>query len=418
MKRTLSILLVIAMMLCLVACGGKQPAAQGDAPTQGAAAPTQAAGPAEAPAKELKKVTIGVALYTDVGPAPNSVKAFLAAVGPKLNADFKYVVLSQSDEAASLTKIQELISAGVDGIICTQDTSMPTVLEECRNAGVYLAGYLCDYDKSFTTDYDTVFKHPNFLGTVADGQCSDEVVTGKDYFDTLIEYNKNHPDAPVLNVSMCTFPTFAFPQHQAYVKQFVECVDEYNKTAADGAKITVQPLDPDVDILMFKPMDTTYFQKHAGIDAIISFCAGRFAYGAMVTANVANDLKLFAAGYEEGDCDNFGTKGTGTYQQEIVCASESVVYPLVLLINKLNGLSFPDQPEVSERRSASRLIINSDEDMEAFKNSLYLTYNAENALFTPDDVYNMTAANPNATYAALVEALAHMTIDDVAANAK
>lgn len=33
-------------------------------------------------------------------------------------------------------------------------------------AGVYLGGYLADYDTSFTQNYDRVFKSPNFVGTV------------------------------------------------------------------------------------------------------------------------------------------------------------------------------------------------------------------------------------------------------------
>ena len=85
----------------------------------------------------------------------------------------------------------------------------------------------------------------------------------------------------------------------------------------------------------------------------------------------------------------------------------------VLLINKINGASFADQPEVAERVNASQLIMNSDEDMEAFKKSLYLTGDVKDALFTAEGVLNMTALNPDATYTGLVDAINHMTIEDV-----
>lgn len=392
---------ILCVVLCLVMCASML-----------AACGSKESGKTEGP----KKAIIGVALYQDGGPAPTATKAYLEKVGEKLNLTFKYTVLTQTDENANLTKIQELIAAKVDGIICTMDMATEAILNECADAGVYLAGYLCDYDSSFTRNYDKVFKHPNFLGTVADGNCSDVVTTGEDYFNTLLEYNKANPDHPLLHLSMCTFPAFAFPQHQAYAAQFVACVEEYNKTAE--TPITVDPLDQETDILMFSPMDSTYFSKHPGIDAIMSFCAGKFVYGTIISAGKADSVKLFASGYEEGDNMNFGTTGTATFQQEIVCAAESVTYPLVLLFNKINGVSFSDQPAVAERISAARLIMNSDEDMKVFEKSIYLTGKYEDALFTADEVYNMTAMNPNATYKGLVEAMQKMSIDDVAAKQK
>ena len=55
-------------------------------------------------------------------------------------------------------------------------------------------------------------------------------------------------------------------------------------------------------------------------------------------------------------------------------------------------------------------IVNSDEDMELYVNSLYNTADAANAAYTPEDVLNMTAfGNPDATYAGLVEAVQTLT---------
>lgn len=414
-KNIVRIVAAVLCVLLLAACGApaannapaatNAPAANNDAPAATEATPV---------AVQPKKATIGVALYQDGGPAPTATKAYLAEVGKVLNLDFKYTVLTQTDEAANLTKIQELIAAGVDGIICTMDMGMPAILDECEAAGVYLGGYLSDYDASFTQNYDVVFKNPYFVGTVADGRCSDDVTTGKDFFDSLMEYNKANPEAPIQHVACCTFPVWAFPQHQAYVAQFVECVEEYNKTAENP--ITVDPFDMETDVLMFSPMDSTYFSKHPGIDAVVSMCAGKFVYGTIISAGLADSVKLLSSGYEDGDCDNFGTAGTATYQQEIICAVESINYPLVLLVNAINGVKFPDQPEVAERQSADRLILNSDEDMNAFKSSLYLTGNAADALFTADEVLALTALNPDATYAGLVDALWHMSIEDVIAK--
>lgn len=386
LKKVLALVLALTMILALAACGN---------------------GGKEGP----KAAKIGVALYSDSGNAVVATKAYLASLEEKLNVTFAYTVLSQNDEAVNITKVQELIAAGCDGIICTMDLSMDAILAECQAANVYLAGYLCDYDTSFRNNYDNVFKHPYFLGTVADGGCGNDVKRGYDFYDSLIEYNEAHADAPIRHVAMCTFPAFAFPYQQEYVKQFQEKIAEYNTANPDKA-IQVDDFNDETDILFFKPMDSTYFTKHEGIDAIMSFCSGTFVYPSMVAAGKQNSLKLFAAGYNDGDNTAFGSKGA--FQQEIVSAVEAINYPLILLLNKINGVEFSDQPSVAERRSVTTFIINSDEDMAIFEKSIYLTGKAENAMFTPDDVLNLTAfGNEKATYADLVATLDHMTIDDI-----
>lgn len=365
-----------------------------------------------APMASAKGATkIGVALYQDSGAAVTAVKSYLANLEDTLNVKFAYTVLSTNDEALNVTKIQELIGADCEGIICTMDGGMDAILAECRDAGVYLAGYLCDYDTSFRNNYSGVFENEFFLGTVADGGCGDELKRGYDFFDSLIEYNDRHPDAPIRHVACTTFPVFAFPYQQNFVAQFVEKVEEYNAANPDKA-IEVDPFDQETDILMFRPLDSSWFNKHPGIDAIISMCAGSFVYPTMVSAGVSGTMKLFAAGYNDGDDAVFGSKGA--YQQEIVCPVESITYPLVLLLNKINGAEYPDQPAVAERKSCSTLIINSDEDMAKFQNSIYLSFKPEDAFFTPEEVLALTAyANPDATYAGLCDILEHMTIEDI-----
>ena len=386
LKKALALVLALTMILALAACGG---------------------GGKDGP----KAAKIGVALYSDSGNAVVATKAYLASLEEKLNVTFAYTVLSQNDEALNITKIQELIAAGCDGIICTMDLSTEAILDECQAAGVYLAGYLCDYDTSFRNNYDKVFKHPNFLGTVADGECGDEQRRGYDFYDSLMEYNEAHADAPIRHVAMCTFPAFAFPYQQEYVKQFQEKIAEYNAANPDKA-IQVDDFNDETDILMFRPMDSTYFTKHAGIDAIISFCSGTFVYPSMVAAGKQNDLKLFASGYNDGDNTAFGSKGA--FQTEVVSGVEAITYPLVLLVNKINDAQYSDQPTVAERRSVKPIIINSDEDMAKFEKSVYLTGDAKDAFLTPDQVYNLTTfGNEKATYADLVAILDHMTIDDM-----
>ena len=358
---------------------------------------------------EPKKATIGVCFYQDTGKAVDATKAFLESLSDTLNVEFKYGTFTQTDEAANLTKVQELIASGVDGIIGTMDLGTQSILSECEAAGVYYGGYLCDFDTSYTNAYDDVFGNPNFVGTVTDGHNPDDVCVGTQFFDSLIEYNESHADAPLTHVSMAIFPSWAFPAQATAADQFVATVDEYNKTAE--TPITVDPLDEEVDVLNFAPLDSTYFSKHPDTQAIMSFAAGTsFVYPTMVSAGVDSDIKLFTTGYEGGEESNFGSAGNQTYQQVIVTGVETIVYPLVLLLNKINETEFVDLPEKAERFSTEQYIVNSDEDMELFVNSLYTTADVSAAAYTPEDVLNMTAfGNPDATYADLVSAVQCLT---------
>lgn len=397
-KKVMATVLAAAMVFSLAACGSGSGSSGGSG--------------GEAGESGGKACTIGVALYSDGNAQTDAIKAYLDEISGSLNTTFKYTLLTQTDEAANLTKIQELISSGVDGIICTMDLGSEAIIEECEAAGVYLGGFLCDYETSYTSSYEKIFQNEYFVGTVADGDCGDDVTSGQDYFDSLIEYNERNADNPITHVSMVMFPVWAFPLNAVKTEQFTDAVEEYNKTAEEP--ITIDPLNEETDVLQFTQMDTTYFSKHSGIQGIISFAAGYNTYSTMVTAGVDDEIKLFASGYDRGSEEYFGTKGAGTLQQIIVSAPEAINYPLVLLLNAINGVEFSDQPEDAERYAARNVILNSDEDMEIFKDSIWLTADGADAMFTGEEVLNMTAyANPEATYADLVESLQHMTIDDM-----
>lgn len=401
-KKLVAVLMTGSIALTMVACGGS-----GNSSSVAAGADTQQA------ATQGKATTIGVAYYKDSGLDLKALKAYLNSISGSLNTTFKYTVLSQTDEAANVTEIQKLISSGVDGIISTMDLGTSSIIEECEAAGIYLGGYLCDYDTSYSNAFDKVFKSEYFVGTSSDGQNPDEPTLGTTMFDSLMNYNEGHGDAPITHVSMTTFPAWAFPAQAAGAEQFVSAVEEYNKTA--DVQIEVDALDEESDVLKFSPLDSTYFLKHSETQAIMSFAAGTsFVYPVMVQAGVDKKIKLFTTGFSGGEDTNFGSVGTQTYQQTTVTAVESINYALVLLLNKINGTEFADQPEDAERISVSQLIINSDESMEKFKQSLYYSGDASKAMFTGEDVLNMTAyANPDATYANLKDSLAHMTIDNL-----
>lgn len=389
-----SLALAGALVLSLTACGGNTSEKSGNG--EGA---------------EFKDAKIAVALYADGTFFSDTVKTYIDYLADAMNTEVKYTVFSQTDEAANVATVQQLISSGVDGIIGTMDLGTEAILDECEAAGVYYAGYRCDFETSYTNANEAVFGNDIFLGTVADGPLTDDVTYGQVYFDSLLEYNEAHPDDPIEHVSMALFPSYAFPIQMLAAEQFTAAAEEYNATAE--TPITVDPLNEEVDVLQFSPLSSTYFSQHPDIDAIMSFAAGvTYIYPTMVSSGVDAEIKLFTSDYDVSMTDNFGSKGTQTFQQVVASPIEAITYPLVLMINRINDVEFSDMPEKAERIPSSLIVVNSDEDMDKMLTNLYSTGEAENAMLSAEDVVNLTAVvNPDATYADLVEAVQSMTID-------
>lgn len=367
----------------------------------------------EGASSEFKKTKIAVGLYEDTSEFSKGMQEYISYLGEAMNVEITYALFSQLDEAANIALVQQLISSGVKGIIGSTDIGTTSIIEECEAAGVYYATYLSDCDSSYRNAYDDVFGSDKFLGAVADGPCSDKTTLAEVYFDSLIGYNEANPDAQLTHVSLVVFPAFAFPNHTANAQKFIELVDNYNQTAE--TPILVDPLNEAVDVLMFAPLDSTYFSKHADIDAIISFAdGGTFVYPTMVSAGVDSSIKLFTAGFTKENTANFGTNGNQTFQQELGSPIEAIAYPLVLMVNAINGAAFSDMPEKAERIDSSLLIANSDETMEKMMKSLYATGDKNDAFLTAEDVVNLTAVtNPEATYAGLVETVQGLKLDMV-----
>ena len=365
-----------------------------------------AVGSANAFADDVKTVhhKIGIAHYTDAGKAVDAMRAFLDGISGPMNLEYVYATLSTYDEATNLTAIQNLIASGCEGILMSADMGTPAILEECESADVYLAGFLCDYNQSFWTANEEVFGNEYFLGTVCDG-CADIGFYAEDVAAKVIENGYKH-------VGVVIFPEYAYPNQAACSRVFREKIDEFNATAADADKIEVY----DDQVLNFAPLEATYFSNYPEMDCLFSIAAGAgFVYPVMVASNKTN-IPLYCSGFEgTEDCDNFGSSGNGCFKSVFCSTPEAIVYPLCLMVDKLNGTTYADLPEKAERVDCSVLEILSDEDMAKVKaGALYYSADFADAFLTGEDVVNLCASyNADATYANLVDVINHMSVADL-----
>ena len=216
-------------------------------------------------------------------PVPRSrLPGVSCGIADELNCEFTYVTLSQTDEAANKGHAQTLISQGCQGMILTMDSGTTSILEECKKAGVYVAGYLCDYEIS----YDTIKTNENFLGTVVDGSYTG-TAWGQHIAERVIAEGYK-------NIGMIKFPEFAYPHQVEMDAAFREAIANITKLPKPGNQITVQETTTNLN---FAPLDSSYFSQNPNLDAIYAMCAGiDFVYPTMVSAGKTN-IKLFTAGF-------------------------------------------------------------------------------------------------------------------------
>lgn len=349
------------------------------------------------------KIKIGIGLYQDQGPAVTATREFLKGISEELNCEFTYVTLSQTDEAANKTAAQQLISSGCKGLILTMDSATEAILEECEKAGVYLGGYLADYETSF----DKVKDNPNFVGTVVDGRYSG-TAWGEEIAERII--NDGYK-----NIGMIKFPSFAFPHQNEMDAAFRAKIEEYNKTAADDEKITVQA---ETTELMFQPLSADYFSANPNIDAIFGMCAGVDFIYPTLTQNNKTNIKLYTAGFSVDDSvlGNFGTSGNGCFQELVFSNVEAIVYPLVMLLNKIEGKEFEDTPSEAQRVDSSQIRITNNEELDIVKEkSMYYTGKFENSFLTASEVSDLLAKN-GGTHEGLVKVVQSMSMEDLKAR--
>lgn len=339
---------------------------------------------------KAKHHKIAVGYYTDNGAALTAIKAYLEGVKDDLDCEFEVFTISTYDENANLTKVQEMIAAGYEGILMSADMGTQAILEECEKADVYLAGFLCDYNESFYTNKDAIFGSDHFLGTINDGEF--------DKTAYVEEISQDIINAGYKKVGLITFPEWAYPLQKVIAEMMMEKFD------AAGVEY-VEPIQ--LSFTTLSAGEPTYLDDHKDIDCIFSICAGtNFVYPDLVAAG-RTDIALYTAGFEgTADADNYRSNGDGVFKSICCTPIEGIAYPLVLMVDKLNGVAFEDMPEEPDRLPINQYVILTDDEMAAMQKTIYCTGNFADTVLDGAALKNLCKTfNDDATYAELVKTM-------------
>lgn len=173
-KRLLSLLLALAMMFSLVACGdssGEQPDESNPGVSDSAVDP----GTTE---DEMPPFKIGILYHTNSGGCWERMLDAAEYMAGELNCEIMTAVGSNAD--AILTEVENFIAAGVDAVIIGNEGGITSrLVDVCSDAGVYIAFSDCGLSAIEEADYSTYSTNEYYLGHVAHDEYADSYACAK-----------------------------------------------------------------------------------------------------------------------------------------------------------------------------------------------------------------------------------------------
>lgn len=169
-KRLLSLLLALAMVLALAACGGVTE----EKPDNGPSAPNGAVVGQD----EMPHYKIGILYHTNSGGCWERMLDAAEYMAEELNCDIMTAVGSNAD--AILTEVENFIAAGVDAVIIGNEGGITSrLVNVCSDAGVYIAFSDCGLSAIEEADYASYSTNPYYLGHVAHDEYADSYACAK-----------------------------------------------------------------------------------------------------------------------------------------------------------------------------------------------------------------------------------------------
>lgn len=400
MKKILAMLLALAMVLALVACGNPSGEQTGE-PNPGISEPA-------APTYEDMGTIMWLSNLTS-GPQYDCVVNYLNALCDALGYNELVVVYGDSfnDAAGNLNAVVNGMTEDVVGLIASQDGGLASIMEEYPD--LWVAGYNTDMRSVYTEGGENAacLSNPKFLGTIADGY-------GNGFFLGQLLAQQTI-DAGHKKVAIINFPVFAYPNLTEADAGYRAAIEAYNKTASEPIEIVGE-----TTTLMFEPLSDQWFLEagHGDLDAIIGLCAGvLFIYPTMVSAMdngiCSADTKLITSGFET-DPDIIADIGeNGRVSSLLVSCAENPAYALIMIDNAITG-NVAAGTNNACIDSAPYLIDSAADINNVMTKSMMGTGNAADAQLTVDEVVALCGrTNPNLTWEEIVAMFQSISVDEL-----
>lgn len=409
--------------------------------------------------KTVKTSKICVFSHRASGYFADALNAYFEYLHEELN--FEYVVRYCGDDAATYyNNVETAIAEGYQGIVSFTDKGNTNeVLALCEENKVYYGGAWNDQVTSRnTSEFGSNFLgNTYYVGNLTDGEADMQQPVAVFCAGVAEAYEALSDDEKEGSIGIGTMPVSWFPSQQIAAHNIYETLTiEYNipvsAFATNGNQVSVRKEEVsyagqtfEAGTIQWQSLDGTsrklssaYFEENPNLKLYVSTLAYAFIEPTLQTANLHGKVKVWCSGFdrEEAFYGNFGDQGDSTYQGTRLAPIEGCIFPLVQMLDKINGYSYDDREEYMAQYygqtidgtntnlskyvipTSSSIIIASSEQMDAFLNeSLIGTGDGSKSMLDVDEVKTlMKTYNSDATYEKLLSTVGKdgdMTIDRI-----
>ena len=369
---------------------------------------------------ETVRIVVGVQQTT--GNNYNSMCNLLDALKDELNFEYTTTLVDRNADAA-LSTYQNQLLGGAQGIITMVDVDAATtrkIIEDCEANNAYYAGYMTDFANTFANtdsaqaeNVEYILNSDAMLGAVTDGDIvRDGGTRGEFLFDAVVK-----TDARV--VTLCRAPLYAYPVAATAIDRFKELVEEYNAANEDDFTIveSVGAADDgalEVGFSMQNVPDATVQDwKEKGVEAVIAVNS----LGKKLLTNVqtsAPEIGIYQIGWD----DNIISAFPQYIKTLCQTPAETIIYPLIRVLNAVRGNSYTDEPADVEDTliSGQYIYITSKEELEKGRSSCmnFAEGNPVSAsLISVEEIKSLLAGEEGASFKKLVDTISSWTSENV-----
>lgn len=442
-KKLVAMVLMLAMAVGIVGmtgCGGSRDAA-GDGQQSVAAGNTERNLEGETADSETSWKILVLSLKQS-GSLNDGFAGAMEALKDELG--FTYEVRYKGDDGSEmLSKVETAIAEGFNGIILTKDEGNTNeIVALCEQNGVYVGNIWNNQGSSLNASSGgyAFLNNPYFVGGLVD--CEESMATESEAYAKAVAeaYEALPEDKKEGSIGFVTMPPAWQPaQIPAVEKIYQSLLNDYQipesafalngvEKRESGEMYAGQPaaagsyIWPSLDVTS-KTLESKYFDSNPNMTLLISMLAYSFLNSGLDSANKLQTMRVWCTGFdnEEALVENFGTYGNQTYQGVRTAPVESVVMPLVQILDKLNGHSYADKEEKMteyaqitdqnkfdlknlQLNSSPTIVITDDAQISAYlEHNVYGTGNAADSMLDAESVKQMMVTyNSEATYENLV----------------
>lgn len=356
--KLMSLVLALAMMFALAACGS-QGSGSGAASTGGSSSGTSDGAEGNASTGD-GDLTIGVVIWsTDDGLGADSKKA-LDAAAEALGINLIYRTGSYDAENQT-TDYENLIAAGVDGIMCTTlvDTSTDELLKICEDAGIPMQ--LMFRNIIDEEAYNYCMSSDQFAGYVVE----DEENAGAKMVDKLLDEG-----CEAIGLVFREAGNGVIDRRQAGVLARLEELDvPYYTTTITNTATATDASDATAQLVAAYP----------DIDGIIMSSGSNGSIDGLITYLEGTDIKLTSF---DTPADLSGSFEAGNLVMVVSGTQIDPLYALINLYNKIQGQPFSDTPTEIQ---SNYIYLETVEDV-----ATYDEYFGTFQTYTPDEIVGLT----------------------------